>query len=323
MSEMITVSARSSNTIAAEIVAITNQAKQMVVMSAIEVGRRLEEAKALVGHGEWGSYVERECLLSHRSANNCMKLFREYRDNPNSQALANLSYTNAVRLLALSEEDREEIMQEHDVAQMSSRDLDKVIKERDEARSAKESADAQVRDLQQKLLDAEQRASAAKSSEDAWQAEIDKLKAAAMESSAAATKAKEQVKQLKDNPTIPKAMKDKLVSEAKAQGAKEAEKTMQVQLAAAQKEVQAASDAQAAAEKEVQNIRAQLAAAQRQSKFSSPDTAAFKILFDQIQTDFNKINGHLIKIAGTDPEQGAKFKKALQTLTENMRKQVE
>lgn len=323
MSEMITVSARSSNTIAAEIVAITNQTKQMVVMSAIEVGKRLEEAKVLVGHGEWGSYIERECQLSHRSANNCMKLFREYRDNPNSQALANLSYTNAVRLLALSEEDREEIMQEHDVAQMSSRDLDKVIKERDEARSAKESADAQVRDLQQKLLDAEQRASAAKSSEDAWQAEIDKLKAAAMESSAAATKAKEQVKQLKDNPTIPKAMKDKLVSEAKAQGAKEAEKTMQAQLAAAQKEVQAASDAQAAAEKEVQNIRAQLAAAQRQSKFSSPDTAAFKILFDQIQTDFNKINGHLIKIAGADPEQGAKFKKALQTLTENMRKQVE
>lgn len=323
MSEMITVSARSSNTIAAEIVAITNQAKQMVVMSAIEVGKRLEEAKALVGHGEWGTYIERECQLSHRSANNCMKLFREYRDNPNSQALANLSYTNAVRLLALPEEDREEIMQEHDVSQMSSRDLDKVIKERDEARSAKESADAQVRDLQQKLLDAEQRASAAKSSEDAWQAEVDKLKATTAEASAAAIKAKNQVQHLKDNPTIPKAMKDKLVSEAKAQGAKEAEKTLQKQIAAAQQKAEEAAAAQAAAEKEAQEVRVQLAAAQKQTKFSSPDTAAFKILFDQLQTDFNKINGYLMKITAADSEQGAKFKKALQTLVDNMRKQVQ
>ena len=321
--EPITVTGRSSNTIAAEIVAITNQTKQMVVMSAIEVGKRLEEAKSLLEHGEWGSFVERECLLSHRSANNCMKLFREWRDNPNSQALANISYTNAVRLLSLPEEEREELMQEHDVSQMSSRELDKVIKERNDLQAEKENAGATIRDLEQKLLDAETRANAAKASESAWQEEIDKLNANLAKARENETKAKNQVQHLRDNPTIPKAMKDKIVADAKAQGAKEAEKALQSQLSAAQKKAQEAADAQASAEKDAQAARDQLAAMQKQSRFSSPDAAAIKILFDQVQTDFNKINGHLIKLTSTDPEQGAKFKNALRTLVEEMRKRVE
>lgn len=316
MSEAITVSGRSSNTIAAEIVAISNQARQMVVMAAIEVGRLLEEAKSLVGHGEWGAYLEHECQLSHRSANNCMKIYREWRDNPNSQALANMSYTNAVRLLSMPEEDREELMQEHDVSQMSSRELDKVIKELDATKAEKAAGEAQIRDLEQKLLDAEQRASAAKSSEEAWQTEIDKLKASL-------TKAQNQAQHLRDNPTIPKSMKDKIVADVKAQAAKDAEKALQKQLAAAEKKAADAAEAQAAAEKDAQAARDQLAAVQKQSRFASPDAAAIKILFDQMQTDFNKINGHLMKLTAADPEQGAKFKNALQVLVEEMRKRVE
>ena len=72
----ITVPGRSVNTITAEIIAISNQTRQMVVMSAIEIGKRLCEAKELVGHGEWGNYLKQEVNLSHRSANNCMMIFR-------------------------------------------------------------------------------------------------------------------------------------------------------------------------------------------------------------------------------------------------------
>ena len=316
MNETITVSGRSSNTIAAEIVAIANQAKQMAVMSAIEIGKRLEEAKAMVGHGEWGAFVERECLLSHRSANNCMKLFREWRDNPKSQALANISYTNAVRLLSMPEEDREELMQEYDVTQMSSRQLDEVIKERNELNAERVVSAARIRDLEQQLLDAEQRASSAKSSEDAWRADIDKLKAAA-------TKAQNQAQYLRDNPTIPKAMKDKLVSDAKAQAAKETEKKLQAQLDAANKSAQEAALARVAAEKDAQSAREQLSAVQKQARFSNPDAAAINVLFEQVQSDFNRINGHLMKLSAADPEQGAKFKNAIKVLVEEMRKRVE
>lgn len=323
MSNTITVTARSSNTIAAEIVAITNQTKQMLVMSAIEVGKRLEEAKSLVGHGEWGDYVKQECQMSHRSANNCMKLFREWQANPNSQALANLSYTNAVRLLSLPEDDREELMQEHDVAQMSSRELDKVIKERDEARAARETSEAQNRDLQQKLLDAEQRVAAAKSSEEAWEKEIEKLKAAAASAEEAAAKANGQIQYLKEHPTIPKGMKDKLISEATEKLSKTMEKEIHEKIFEAEGKAKADAEARAAAERDLQALQAQMAEAQKQARFSSPDAAAIKILFDHIQSDFNRANGHLLKLTKVDPEQGAKFKNALRVLVEEMRKRVE
>ena len=320
--EPITVSGRSSNTIAAEIVAITNQTKQMVVMSAIEVGKRLEEAKALVGHGEWGAFVERECLLSHRSANNCMKLFREWHDNPNSQALANISYTNAVRLLSLPEEEREELMQEHDVSQMSSRDLDKVIKERNDLQAANETAGAKIRELELKLMDAENRAATAKTSEASWQEQIDKLNANLAKAREDASKAKNQAKYLRDNPTIPKSMKDKLVKDAQEQGFKDASDQMQKQLESAKKKVQEASEAQAAAEKEAQDVRAQLAAIQKQSIFSNPDAAEFKVLFDQLQIDFNKLTGLLLKMANKTPDQASKFKNALRVLVDDMKGKV-
>ncbi len=307
--EPITVPGRSSNTIAAEIVAITNQARQMAVMAAIEVGKRLLEAKSLVGHGEWGAYIERECLMSHRSANNCMKLFREWEQNPNSQAPANLSYTNAVRLLALPEEDREELMQEHDVANMSSRDLEKAIKERDELKAAKETADAEIRDLQQKLLDAQQIAACAKSTEAAWQEQIDKLNAAL--NSARAEKAIESAEEHK-----------RIAKDARKEGAKEAERKLQAQLEAAQKEAEDATNARIAAEQTAKDAEAKLQAVQKQSNFASPDTAAFRVLFDQLQTDFNKLNGYLIKITNADAEQGGKFKGALRAIVEEMRRRV-
>ena len=322
MSETITVSGRSSNTIAAEIVAITNQTKQMVVMSAIEVGKRLEEAKALVGHGEWGAFLERECLLSPRSANNCMRLFREWRDNPNSQALANISYTNAIRLLSLPEEEREELMQKHDVSQMSSRKLDEVIKERNELQAANETADAKILELEQKLMDAEARAGAAKTSEASWQEEINKLNENLAKAREDATKANNQAQSLRDNPTIPKSMKDKLVKDAKEQGFKDASSSMQAQLDEAKKKAQEAVEAQAAAEKDAQEVRAQLIAMKNQAVFADPDAAEFKVLFNQLQIDFNKLTGLLMKMINRNAEQGEKFKNALRVVVEDMKGKV-
>ena len=101
--EVAVVTVVTANTLAAEIVTITNQTKQMVVMAAVEVGRRLCEAKAMVGHGEWGGYIKNMWQMSTRSAENCMKLYKEFDLNPNSQALANFSCTNALRLLSTPE----------------------------------------------------------------------------------------------------------------------------------------------------------------------------------------------------------------------------
>ena len=47
---------RTLNTIEMEIRVLQDQAQRMILGYAIETGRRLEEAKAMVGHGQWGDW---------------------------------------------------------------------------------------------------------------------------------------------------------------------------------------------------------------------------------------------------------------------------
>jgi hypothetical protein len=127
--------------IAAEINSIKNQTMQMILCNSIEIGNRLIEAKGMLEHGEWGKWLESSVNYSQRTANNLMRIAEEYGAdqfalfgaNAKSQALANLSYTQAVALLGVPEEEREQFVEDHDVANMSTRELQQVIKERDEA----------------------------------------------------------------------------------------------------------------------------------------------------------------------------------------------
>ena len=113
----------------------------MVLYNSIEIGRRLVEAKSMIDHGEWGSWLEQYVEYSQRTANNLMRIFEEFGsnqlalfdNNAKSQALANLSYTQAVALLGVPEEDREKFLEENDIEKLSTRELQQVIKERDEA----------------------------------------------------------------------------------------------------------------------------------------------------------------------------------------------
>lgn len=153
------VQERDLGTVTVEIKTLHRQAQQMVLTYAIEIGKRLTEAKALVEYGGWGTYIKEELGYSQSTANNFMRLFEEYGKSQqslfggeaDSQTFGNLTYTQALALLALPAEEREEFVQAHDVEGMSARELEAAIRERDEARSkAAETADeleAALRDL--------------------------------------------------------------------------------------------------------------------------------------------------------------------------------
>jgi DNA repair exonuclease SbcCD ATPase subunit len=133
---------RTPQVIAAEIRQIESQARQYVLVSAIEIGRRLHEAKALVPHGSWGKWLKENVNYSQSTANNFMRIADEY-GGANLQAFANLSYTQAVALLSLPAEEREQFAAEHNVAEMSSRELQAAIKEKQELeRKLKEQEEA-------------------------------------------------------------------------------------------------------------------------------------------------------------------------------------
>ena len=131
---------RDIQTVTTEIRTLHRQAQGMILNYAIEIGRRLKEAKSLLEHGEWGEWLENEVDFSRSTANNFMKIFEEYGakqvslfGDANSQTLGNLPYTHALKLLAVPAEEREEFVEEHHVEDLSSRELDRLIKERDAA----------------------------------------------------------------------------------------------------------------------------------------------------------------------------------------------
>ena len=91
---------RTIDTIAAEINGIKEQVRATVVSGAIEIGRRLKEAKSLVPYGEWGAWLKRSVDYSERTAQNMMRIADEY-GKTDPQALADLSVTQAVLLLGV------------------------------------------------------------------------------------------------------------------------------------------------------------------------------------------------------------------------------
>lgn len=132
--------------------------------NAIEIGRRLVEAKEMVPYGEFGAWVARETGYSSSSANNFMRLYNEYGDMQGSlfgasladpQTYGKLTVSKALELLALPAGEREEFVTENNVKEMSTRELRAAIRERDEAKKALQTSEARLADAQRTLSDSD------------------------------------------------------------------------------------------------------------------------------------------------------------------------
>lgn len=130
---------RSPEIIAAEINYIKRQTQEVVIANAIEVGRRLTEAKEMVHHGQWEQWLQDNVNYSQSTANNLMAIYREYGSDQQSlfsrvnTSVESLSYSKAVALLVLPREQREEFMEQNPVEDMSTRELQAAIKRAQEA----------------------------------------------------------------------------------------------------------------------------------------------------------------------------------------------
>ena len=72
------VPVREIGVITAEIKDLCRQAQTMALLFAVEIGRRLEEAKRALPYGAWGDWLKSEVEFSQSTANNFMRLFEEY-----------------------------------------------------------------------------------------------------------------------------------------------------------------------------------------------------------------------------------------------------
>lgn len=141
MSENV-VAVRSIEIVTAEIHTIRDNVARVFMDGVVQIGRRLEEAKQLVPQGEWLTYLDKELGYKPSTAQNYMRIAREFGDGQvglsgktPSDFFGNLGYSQLLPLLGLPEEEREQLAEEHDLAGMSSREIQALVRERDEAKA--------------------------------------------------------------------------------------------------------------------------------------------------------------------------------------------
>lgn len=180
MSENV-VAVRSIEIVTAEITMIRDNARKVFLESVIQIGTRLEEAKQMVPSGEWTAYLTDKLGYKPSTAQNYMRIAREFGGGQVSlsgktaaDAFAELSYSQILPLLGMAEEEREELAEEHDLPSMSSREIAALVKERDEAKANADKLKEKDKLLRSKLREAnEERDKAQSSLSDATQREKD------------------------------------------------------------------------------------------------------------------------------------------------------
>lgn len=327
MSDIIDTTGRSIGTVTAEIKFLHAQAEQILLTHFIEIGRRLVEAKSLLPHGEWGPWLEKEVNYSQRQAEDLMRVYQEYGTGQesffgNPQAFAKLTYTKALRLLALPTEERAEFVERNDVENMSTRKLEQALKDLEEAK--KREADAK-----EAAVDAQAVQRAVQGDLDRQKAQNDLLKVRAETVEGKAEKARDEAARLRNdlekaradlktaqaaakNPKISDDVMAQIRNEAEAQAAMEAE-------AKAKKAVEDAEKRAAQAQKEADDARA---AMEKARKTADTHVAVFHTIFTQVQQDVNRLSGAMKNVENASPETAAKLRKAVADLLEVVRKEL-
>ena len=129
--------------------------QQLALHGAIEIGKRLCEAKKLVGHGEWGAWLEKNVDYSQDTASRFMNVYKGYLVNGNSAPVRNLNFMQAVALLGIKNSDEREAFiaekhgvvnkngetEEKTVEDMSKREIEKAVKEYNAMKARAEQAE--------------------------------------------------------------------------------------------------------------------------------------------------------------------------------------
>lgn len=345
MTESMTPS-RDIREITAEIRTIQDSVRRTALSGAIEIGRRLTEAKELLQHGEWGDWLKREFEFSQSTASRLMQLFREYGADQGSlfgaetkyATLQNISVSNALRLIAIPDEEREEFAAEHDIEHKSAREVDELIRQRQEAdarAAAAEKALAEadeghalaMAELDERLHSAQQAERDAKSIAETANARVKAL-AAERDKTAA------ELEELRSRPIEVAVQVDedavkKAAKEAKAEAEQKAKaklEKLEKKLTAATQELEAYKDGD---NRELEQSRARAAAlekelaeererARKAAELQDADVSAFGVHFVNVQRDFNDLLVALNKVRAAAPETGEKLTSAVRALVEKI-----
>lgn len=298
MSETAIMRTRTPEIIAAEINTIKAQTREAVCKSAIEIGRRLAEAKCCIPHGGWGAWLEENVDYSERTAQDLMKMFEEY-GNTNTQAIADLSYTQALLLTRLDGEARAELLEKENVSEMSTRELQAEI-----SRLNAEAAQRQVT-IDQLMARADTlNAEAAKAMVD-LEAERNAagiIKAERDEAKAAADKAQAQAKDAVDRANRTSDENKRLKDELHEERSKPDPLPVIEHVEVTPPEI----------EQELQELRRKVRAAPNE------EVVKLRVVYRQLVEAFDTVEKLINGLEEEQPEEAARYRKAVSTAATRM-----
>lgn len=303
--------------VTAEIITIRDRTQQMVLDASIEIGKRLCEAKEIVGHGGWGDYLRDKVEFSQSTANNLMRIYREYGDEqlmigkaPKSQTFGILTYSQAVALMQAPEEVREEIVAEHDMASTSVAQLKEIIRQKEEeaARAKKETGEAreEARKAREAAAAAQKRADEQRKIVEAAESRIGqaegKLSAMKEKKSKEKEKLREYEKKIKELEQeagkLQRQAEEKIAQKARAETEQRFEEAIRQ---GRQREEQ---------------LRRKL------EELSDTAAAGVNVLFHQLKETIEKLTQAVDKVEEKNAEAGEKYRAALVRFAEILREKV-
>lgn len=281
--------------------------KQQAGMAILEIGKRLAEAKSQLSHGEWLPWLEEKVEFSERSAQQYIRLWKEY---GKSATVADLGVRKALVLLALPESEREDFAaekhsvngEEKNVSGMTVKELEKAIAERNAAREEAEKAAADIQEAKDTALAAQEELARVRK-------ELEELKSRPVEVAVQTVDASaEQIAAARLEAEKAAAAQVEKAKKTLAE-AQERLRKAEEQAAAAAKEKDAALDAAKSYKAEAEAARKKLAVSGNEGLIK------FKTLFDQTVANVNA----LAELLRQQPEEEReKLGRAMQALSQQI-----
>lgn len=197
MNELSTT--RTPEVIGVEIRTIQKSAFEYNLRCAVEIGRKLTEAKELVAHGEWLDWLKRETGYSQPSASRFMKVYERLGAEQiglegaelaeKYSMLNNLESSKIFLLVSMPEKDMDEFLDEHPVEELKAgtvNELKEAIRERDEWKNAAEKYERDAGAFGQQATE--------------WQTKAEELTKDVNEKEVEIFGLKEQIKELESRP---------------------------------------------------------------------------------------------------------------------------
>lgn len=317
------VQERTLPVIASEILQIERDVYATATDGAIQIGRKLREAKEKVEHGQWENWCKENLNYSKSRAEKFMQIAVNYGDENSAYAKTvtstEVSISKALELLKVPEEEVEKFVEEYDVedisvrglreeiqklkaekndlridAESSQAEINALIKAKDEAARQSEEYAKTIEGLRAELKKAQDQTPATEDSE-----EVDRLKKELKEVQndfdAASETLEETAKKLKEEKAKLKEEKAKNYERGEAAGRKAAEETVN--------------------DLKVQNEELQKKLANSADK----DKVKLGILTNQLQITFNEI---LEVVSGMNGEDASNAGNALRSILNSLSKRL-